>query len=174
MGPCAEQRGHRAAGLSQGWGVGEDPRGRRPGASPLGCSSCLFCLEAGTPGESEAQAQRRRDEKPPSKGRLQSALLPSPLFQTGPPPCCLCREKQLGVTSREDHKVFLRYICVSHTSLKPSEEVSKGKPGGKAGGGGCWSEGVCLWPPGKAGVGIPPLPAEEVWAPLGHGAGRGR
>ena len=72
------------------------------------------------PGESGAQAQGRRDEKPPLKGRLQSALLPGPLFQTGPPPCCRCHEKHwrsIRVMSREDHKLFLRYICVSHTLL---------------------------------------------------------
>lgn len=98
------------------WGKTPGEEDRVP-LSPLGCSSCLFCLEAGTPGESKAQAQGRRDEKPPPKGHLQLALLPGPLFQTGPPPRCRCCEKQLGVMSREDHKVFLRYICVSHTLL---------------------------------------------------------
>ena len=103
---------------------GEDPRGRRPGASPLGCSSHLFCLEAGMPGESGAQAQGRRDEKPPLKGRLQSALLPSPLFQTGPPPCCRCHEKQLGVTSREDHKLFLHvYPNVHRSTVYNSQDM---------------------------------------------------
>lgn len=153
---------------------GEDPRGRRPGASPLDCSSCLFCLEAGMPGESEAQAQRRRDEKPPSKGRLQSALLPSPLFQTGPPPCCRCREKQLEVTLREDQKVFLRYICVSHTLLgNPARRFPRGSLGARREGRMLvWR---CLPVAAREGWrGDPPLPAEEVWAPLGHGAGRGR
>lgn len=60
----------------------------------------------------------------------ESALLPQCLVLEGPPHHCLSPEKQFGVTSREDHKIF-QDTFVAHTSLKHSTEVPKVKPGGR-------------------------------------------
>ena len=60
----------------------------------------------------QKQAQgRKREEKPPPKGRVSSA--PQPLVPEGPPHRRLCHEKQFGVTSREEHKIFQDDLCLT-------------------------------------------------------------
>lgn len=102
----------------------------------------------------------------PARAACRVSSAPRPLVPEGLPHRHLSHEKGVQGTSREDHKIFPDTF-VSHT-LKHSTEVPKGKPGGRVGGAWeglrraewghcrlakCWSGGVCLLPPVKAGVG---------------------
>lgn len=93
----------------------------------------------------QKQAQgRRREEKPPPRGHLQSQLCSPALVPEGPPHRRLCHEKQFGVTSREDHKIF-QDTFVSHTSLKQQHGGFRGKAWGQYG------RGAGRAPEGRAG-----------------------
>lgn len=178
--------GKRRAAASFPGLAGTDFRGRRPGASPLGCSSSLFYLQAETLAEStHGPREGGRKKGHPLGDACRVGPAPPALYSGGwggPPRRRLSPEKQFGVTSREDHKIF-QDTFAAHTSLKHSTEVPKVKPGGREEGlrmangatvgcAQCWSGGSYLLLRVRLEWG-PPASPRDVWGPPGSGAGRG-
>lgn len=137
-------------------GAGRDRlQGRRPGVSPLDCSSSLFCHEAEMPGESKSRPRERRRKRGHPRGGACRVGLASLV------PCSGGASSPLPV-SREAIRSYVkggpqdisRYICSSYFSetqhrgsqgsLGAGKRGSEGPRGATAGCAQCWSGGSCL------------------------------
>lgn len=113
-------------------GAGRDRlQGRRPGVSPLDCSSSLFCHEAEMPGESKSRPRERRRKRGHPRGGACRVGLASPV------PCSGGASSPLPV-SREAIRSYVkggpqdisRYICSSYFS-ETQHRGSQGKAWGQ-------------------------------------------
>jgi len=114
--------------------AGTDFRGRRPGASPLGCSSSLFCLQAEILAEStHGPREGGRKKGHPLGDACRVGPAPPALYSGGvssPPP--VSREAIRSYTKGGPQDIS-GYICSSHFS-ETQHRGSQGKAWGQGGG----------------------------------------